>query len=109
MVTIKYNDTIDEFTNDFFEPVEEPNNNTDDETSHNLSSVRYGLREEDGKRVCYIYALQNNIHPYALTNRRIQRKIFEMFKNNYDVHPNQVYTMYLFLKELKNIINYYKY
>ena len=24
-----------------------------------------------------------------------------MFKNNYDVHPNQVYTMYLFLKELK--------
>lgn len=76
-------------------------NNTDDETSHNLSSVRYGLREEDGKRVCYIYALQNNIHPYALTNRRIQRKIFEMFKNNYDVHPNQVYTMYLFLKELK--------
>lgn len=70
------------------------------ESSHSLSRVRYGLIEENGQQVCYIYALQNIKHPYK--NSVIERQIYKNFgNNNYSIHPNQIYTMYLFLNELQ--------
>jgi len=76
-------------------------NRDQDESQHSLSRVRYGIIKEDNEKVCYIYALQNISHPY--TNKVIQRQLYKKFiKKDYGVHPNQIYAMYLFLKELQN-------
>ena len=71
-----------------------------EESQHSLARVRYGITEEDNEKVCYIYALQNIKHPYR--NKVIERQLYKRFaKNDYGVHPNQIYAMYLFLKELQ--------
>lgn len=72
-------------------------------SSHELSSVRYGLIEENNEKVCYIYAIQNVRNPKV--NKKIQREIYKFCNKNGDlgVHPNQVFTMYQFLKELEKI------
>lgn len=74
-----------------------------DRTLHELSRVRYGLIEEDNEKVCYIYAIQNEKNPHI--NKKIQRELYKFCNKNGDlgVHPNQIYTMYLFLKELEKI------
>ena len=74
----------------------------DNECIHNLSNVHYGIREENNEKVCYIYAVQNK---GGEINKKIQRKLYHLNKgiDNPNVHPNQVYTLILFINEcIKN-------
>lgn len=74
--------------------------NSEIESTHTLSTVRYGICYEENELVCYIYAIQNTGHPYI--NKAVQRQLYKEFvKKDYGVHPNQIYAMYLFLKELQ--------
>ncbi len=75
---------------------------SDDESIHSLSHVDYGIRYENGEKVCYIYAVQNK---GGEINKKIQRKLYHLNKgiDNPNVHPNQVYTLILFINEcIKN-------
>lgn len=75
---------------------------SDDENIHNLSHVNYGIRYENGEKVCYIYAVQ---YKGGEINKKIQRKLYHLNKgiDNPNVHPNQVYTLILFINEcIKN-------
>ena len=72
------------------------------EPNHELSDVFYGIRCENGEKVCYIYAVQNKSRKI---NKKIQRKLYHLNKgiDNPNVHPNQVYTLILFINEcIKN-------
>ena len=74
--------------------------NSEIESTHPLSTVRYGMCHEENELVCYIYAIQNTGHPYI--NKAVQRQLYKEFvKKDYGVHPNQIYAMYLFLKQLQ--------
>ena len=88
---------------------ENHNNTTYDETdssltfyindvngNHDLSHVLYGIRYENNEKVCYIYAVQNKCGDI---NKKIQRELYHLNKgiDNPNVHPNQVYTLILFL------------
>ena len=70
---------------------------------HELPNVRYGLALENGERVCYIYAVQTD--PDSRSDKKIERQLYKICNKNGDlgVHPNQVYGLYLFLKELEKI------
>ena len=69
--------------------------------SHTISRVLYDIRSENGIKVCYIYGVQNNL--FNITNKRIERKLYKLNKgiNNPKVHPNQLYSLILFLEILK--------
>ena len=72
------------------------------EPNHELSDVFYGIRHENDEKVCYIYAVQNKSRKI---NKKIQRKLYHLNKgiDNPNVHPNQVYTLILFINEcIKN-------
>lgn len=74
----------------------------DKENIHSLSNVYYGIRYENNEKVCYIYAVQNKNNDI---NKKIQRKLYHLNKgiDNPNVHPNQVYTLILFINEcIKN-------
>lgn len=69
--------------------------------SHTISRVLYDIRSENGIKVCYIYGVQNNL--FNITNKRIERKLYKLNKgiDNPKVHPNQLYSLILFLEILK--------
>lgn len=69
--------------------------------SHTISRILYDIRTEDGIKVCYIYGVQNNL--FNITNKRIERKLYKLNKgiDNPKVHPNQLYSLILFLEILK--------
>lgn len=74
----------------------------DKEATHSLSSVYYGIRYENNEKVCYIYAVQNK---NSDINKKVQRELYHLNKgiDNPNVHPNQVYTLILFINEcIKN-------
>ncbi len=70
----------------------------DKENIHNLSNVHYGIRYEYNEKVCYIYAVQNKGREI---NKKIQRELYHLNKGIQfpNVHPNQVYTLILFINE----------
>ena len=69
--------------------------------SHTISRILYDIRSENGIKVCYIYGVQNNL--FNITNKRIERKLYKLNKgiDNPKVHPNQLYSLILFLEILK--------
>lgn len=69
--------------------------------NHTISRVLYDIRSENGVKVCYIYGVQNNL--FNITNKRIERKLYKLNKgiDNPKVHPNQLYSLILFLEILK--------
>ena len=73
----------------------------DGENYHNLPSIYYDVKEENGKKVCYISAVQmpqlnNRIKP-------VERKLYSLHKevNNPTVHPNFTMAMKLFYERLQ--------
>ena len=64
--------------------------------NHDLSDIFYGIRCENNEKVCYIYAIQNK---GKSINKKIQRELYHLNKGvtNPNVHPNQVYTLILFI------------
>lgn len=72
-----------------------------DEHIHDLSRIDYEIRSEDDEKVCYIYAVQNT--PMRKRNKKFERALYSLNKGieNPNVHPSQVYSVLLFLKELK--------
>lgn len=63
---------------------------------HQLPIVDYGICEEDGKKVCYIYAIQNSRY---LRDKKVERKLYKLNKGieNPEHHPNFVMAMKLFI------------
>ena len=68
----------------------------DDEKIHHLPIVDFGIREEDGKKICYIYAVQNIGY---LKDKTVERKLYKLNKDieNPENHPNFVMAMKLFI------------
>ncbi len=70
--------------------------------NHELSDVFYGIVDENDEKICYIYAVQNKA---KITNKKIERSLYCLNKGieSFNVHPNQVYTLILFINEcIKN-------
>ncbi len=63
---------------------------------HQLPVIDYGICEEDGKKVCYIYAIQNTRY---LRDKKVERKLYKLNKGveNPEHHPNFVMAMKLFI------------
>lgn len=79
-----------------------------DEKSHedeinSLPSIYYGIREENGESICYIYAIQNERN--KVESKRLSRKLYKLNKGITDanVHPGQVLVLKTFIEMLKNI------
>ena len=92
---VSANESWDETTRSMNFRLEE-NDNT-----HTISRVLYDIKEENGQRICYIYGVQNNL--FNITNKKIERKLYKLNKGieNPRVHPNQLYSLILFLEILK--------
>lgn len=73
----------------------------ENDLTHTISRVLYDIRIEDNIKVCYIYGVQNNL--FNITNKKIERKLYKLNKGieNPKVHPNQLYSLILFLEILK--------
>ena len=68
---------------------------------HTLPSIYYGITEEYGEKVCYIYAIQNERH--RAENKRIQRTLYKLNKGieNPDVNPASILVLQTFINMLK--------
>ena len=77
----------------------------DDESGDVLSlpSVYYGIREENGENVCYIYAVQNERE--RVENKKLSRKLYKLNKGveSSNVHPSQVLALKTFLDMVKDL------
>ncbi len=73
----------------------------DDDKTHTISRVLYDIKEENNEKICYIYGVQNNL--FNVTNKKIERKLYKLNKGieNPTVHPNQLYSLILFIEILK--------
>ncbi len=73
------------------------------ENIQTLPSILYGIREESGKNVCYIYAIQNPKD--AVNNKKITRKLYKINKGieNPNVHPSQVLALKTFIEMLTKL------
>lgn len=73
----------------------------DNNEFHTLPSIYFGITEEYGKQVCYIYAIQNERH--RAENKRIQRKLYKLNKSieNPDVNPGSILVLKTFIEMLK--------
>ena len=73
----------------------------DGEHIHDLSRIDYEIRQEGTEKVCYIYAIQNT--PMRKRNKKFERALYSLNKGieNPNVHPSQLYSVLLFLQELK--------
>lgn len=71
------------------------------ENYHNLPSIYYDIKEENGKKVCYIGAVQTP----QISNRikQVERKLYSLHKevSNPVVHPNFTMAMKLFYEKLQ--------
>lgn len=68
---------------------------------HTLPSIYFGITEENGEKVCYIYAIQNERH--RATNKHIQRKLYKLNSGveNPDVNPASILSLNTFINLLK--------
>lgn len=73
------------------------------ENIQTLPSILYGIREESGKNVCYIYAIQNPRD--SVNNKKIARKLYKLNKGieNPNVHPSQVLALKTFIEMLTKV------
>ena len=73
----------------------------DNNEFHTLPSIYFGITEEYGEQVCYIYAIQNERH--RAENKRIQRTLYKLNKGieNPDVNPASVLVLQTFINMLK--------
>ncbi len=71
---------------------------------HDLANVLFDIREEDGKRVCYIYALQ--MPKLSTRNKELERKLYKVNSLSSDgtssVHPNFSISLLLFIDILRS-------
>lgn len=69
---------------------------------HDLPKIYYDIREEDGKKVCYISAVQMGSERHR--DKNIERKLYKLNKGFDEVlvHPNFVMSMSLFYEFLSN-------
>ena len=67
-------------------------------TMYELPHIHYAISEDN---TCYIYAIQNEFEP--IKNKKIVRELYKLNKGieNPCNHPDQVYSMILFLRFLK--------
>ncbi len=67
---------------------------------HTLPQIYYDIADDNGNKVCYIYAIQNK----AGVNRvsKYERLLYKLNANveNPDVHPNQIFALLKFLELL---------
>ena len=68
---------------------------------HTLPSIYYGITSEDGRRVCYIYAIQNERN--RAESKRIARSLYRINKGieNPVVNPGSVLVLETFINMLK--------
>lgn len=73
----------------------------DNNEFHTLPSIYYGITEEYGEQVCYIYAIQNERH--RAENKRIARSLYKLNKGieNPNVNPASVLVLETFINMLK--------
>lgn len=73
------------------------------ENIQTIPSILYGIREENGKKVCYIYAIQNPSD--SINNKKIARSLYKLNKEieNPIVHPSQVLALKTFISMLDSI------
>ncbi len=69
---------------------------------HTLPSIYFGIREEYGKKVCYIYAIQNE--RFRRIDKKIQRKLYKLNSGieNPDVNPASILVLKTFIDMLKS-------
>lgn len=72
-------------------------------STQTLPSIYYGIREENGEKICYIYAIQNERD--KVESKKIQRRLYKLNKglDKTDVHPSQVLVLETFASMLKEI------
>lgn len=68
---------------------------------HTLPSIYFAIAEEDGKIICYIYAIQNERQ--RNTSKKIQRKLYKLNAGieNPNVNPGSVLVLKTFIDMLK--------
>lgn len=95
-VQIKINRTWDETTRAATFWIE-----TKDFKTHNLPQIYYDIRIENNRKVCYIYAVQNDINKGRVP--KIERLLYKLnkFIEEENVHPGKLYAMKAYLKLLK--------
>lgn len=73
----------------------------DNNEFHTLPSIYFGITEEYGEQVCYIYAIQNERH--RAENKRIQRTLYKLNRGieNPDVNPASILVLQTFINMLK--------
>lgn len=73
----------------------------DNNEFHTLPSIYFGITEEYGEKVCYIYAIQSERH--RAHNKKIQRVLYKLNKgiNNPDVNPASILILQTFINMLK--------
>lgn len=67
---------------------------------HDLPKIYYDICEENGKKVCYISAVQMGLNRHRI--KSVERKLYKLNKDipNSEVHPNFVMAMSLFYEFL---------
>lgn len=74
----------------------------DNNEYHTLPSIYFGITEEYGEQVCYIYAIQNERH--RAESKKIHRTLYKLNKGieNPDVNPASVLVLQTFINMLKD-------
>lgn len=68
---------------------------------YTLPSIYFGITEEYGEKVCYIYAIQNERH--RAENKKIHRSLYKLNKGieNPNVNPSSILVLQTFINMLK--------
>lgn len=74
----------------------------DGENIHESAHIYYAIKEENNKKICYIYAVQTPT--IRKTNKKIERKLYKLNKgiNQTNVHPNQLFPLIELIRLLEN-------
>jgi len=82
---------------------------TKDKKRHDLPYIHYGVTEENGKKVCYIFGVQNDFFRKRIP--KVERTVYKLNQgiSEENVHPSRVLVLKLFLEFLrKNGITHIK-
>jgi len=82
---------------------------TQDKKKHDLPYIHYGITEENGKKVCYIFGVQNKFLRERIP--KVERTLYKLNEviEEENVHPSRVLVLQLFLSLLrKNNITHIK-
>ena len=82
---------------------------TDDKKKHDLPHIHYGITEENGKKVCYIFGFQTRLLRERIP--KVERTLYKLNQGieEENVHPSRVLALQLFLELLhQNNINHIK-